>query len=157
MSRLRTAARHCTATLQVLGADRAGVVFNKKYDRIPLTLRETYGLDRDVARHLARNYGTRALQVATIASSDAALSARLVRRYPTIAAEVVFAVEQEAALTAVDVLARRTRLAYMDAAAANEALPVVVELMSKPLKWSAARKKEEVERTRAFLSTMNAH
>ena len=47
----------------MLGADRAGVVFNKKYDRIPLTLRETFGLDRDVARHLARNYGTRALQV----------------------------------------------------------------------------------------------
>ena len=47
----------------MLGADRAGVVFNKKYDRIPLTLRETFGMDRDVARHLARNYGTRALQV----------------------------------------------------------------------------------------------
>ena len=52
-----------TLTGQVLGADRAGVVFNKKYDRIPITLRESYNLDKDVARHLSRNYGTRALQV----------------------------------------------------------------------------------------------
>ena len=49
--------------MQVLGADRAGVVFNKKFDRIPVTLRESYGLDKDISRHLARNYGTRALQV----------------------------------------------------------------------------------------------
>ena len=31
---------------QVLGADRAGVVFNKKFDRIPVTLRESFGLDK---------------------------------------------------------------------------------------------------------------
>ena len=118
----------------MLGADRAGVVFNHKFDRIPVTLRESYGLDKDVAQHLARNYGTRALQVAQMASRDPRLARRLAgSRYPVLAAEVAFAVEQEYAQTAVDVLARRTRLAYLDARAAADAVPAVVELMSGPL------------------------
>jgi glycerol-3-phosphate dehydrogenase len=32
-----------TSHMQFLGADRAGIVVNKKYDRIPITLRESYG------------------------------------------------------------------------------------------------------------------
>jgi len=32
-----------TEHMQLLGADRAGIVFNKNYDRIPITLRETFG------------------------------------------------------------------------------------------------------------------
>lgn len=59
-----------TLSMQLLGADRAGIVFNKRYDRIPVTLRETYGLDKDVARHLSRNYGTRALQVGQLVQAD---------------------------------------------------------------------------------------
>ena len=34
-----------------------------RYDRIPVTLRESFGLEKDIAHHLSRNYGTRALQV----------------------------------------------------------------------------------------------
>jgi glycerol-3-phosphate dehydrogenase len=59
-----------TLNMQLLGADRAGIVFNKRYDRIPVTLRETYGLDKDVARHLSRNYGTRALQIGQLVAAD---------------------------------------------------------------------------------------
>ena len=167
---------------QVLGADREGVVFHKKYDRIPVTLRESFGLEKDVARHLSRNYGTRALQVAQIAGRDPKLARRLCSRYPVLAAEVIFAVEQvrrrmygvgglwltkfsvsndqqrplpsnlmcaclrviqsyyprlfclqEYAQTVVDVLARRTRLAYLDAKAAADAVPATVELMAGPL------------------------
>ena len=65
-------------------------------------------------------------------------------------------VPQECALTAVDVIARRTRLAYMDAGAAAEALPAIVDLMAGPLKWTQARKREETERAHAFLATMVA-
>jgi glycerol-3-phosphate dehydrogenase len=142
--------------MQVLGADREGVVFHKKYDRIPVTLREGFGLEKDVARHLSRNYGTRALQVAQIAGRDPRLARRLAPRYPVLAAEVLFAVEQEYALTAVDVLARRTRLAYLDAKAAADATPAVVELMAGPLGWDAKRKAAEVAGVVAFLRTMVA-
>lgn len=122
-----------TLKMQVLGADRAGVVFNQKFDRIPVTLRESYALDKDVSRHLARNYGTRALQVAQIASRDPKLARRLAPKYPVLAAEVAFAVEQEYAQTIVDVIARRTRLAYLDAKAAADAVPAVIEIMAGPL------------------------
>lgn len=145
-----------TAAMQLIGADRAGIVVNRHYDRIPVTLRETFGLDKEVARHLARNYGTRALSVAQLAAASpgGAGAARLCRRHPVIAAEVLFAVQQEYALTAVDVLARRTRLAFLDAAAAREALPAVIDIMAPALGWSAARRREEAAAAADFLDGM---
>jgi glycerol-3-phosphate dehydrogenase len=143
-----------TRSLQLLGADRAGIVINRKYHRIPVTLRETYGMDRDVARHLSSNYGTRALQVAELAAATPALGVRLSPRHPYLRAEVVFAVEHEYAQTAVDVLARRTRLAFLDAAAARAALPGVIATMAPLLGWSAARKTAEQRAGEAFLDTM---
>lgn len=49
---------------------------------------------------------------------------------------------QEYACTAVDVLARRTRIAFLDANAAVECLPRVIELMARELKWSSKRKEQ---------------
>lgn len=112
--------------------------------------------EKDVARHLTHNYGTRALQVAQIAQRNAKYAKRLAPLYPVLAAEVVFAVEQEYAQTAVDVLARRTRLAFLDAAAARDALPVVVDLMAESLGWDAGRKAAETGAAIDFLGTMVA-
>jgi glycerol-3-phosphate dehydrogenase len=42
----------------------------------------------------------------------------------------------------VDVLARRTRIAFLDANAAVECLPRVIELMARELKWSSKRKEQ---------------
>ena len=58
-------------------------------------------------------------------------------------------------MTAVDVLARRTRLAFLDAAAAEEALPAVIGLLADVHGWSAARRAEELGRGRAFLVSMH--
>jgi glycerol-3-phosphate dehydrogenase len=44
-----------------------------------------------------------------------------------------------------DVLARRTRLAFLNAQAAFEALPRVVEIMAEELKWGDERQKKEFE------------
>jgi len=66
----------------------------------------------------------------------------------------VFAVQHEYARTAEDFLARRTRLAFVDHDAAVEALPKVIELMSKLLGWGRARKAQELTRAKAFLETM---
>lgn len=46
-----------TLNLQLLGADRAKIVVNQSFDRIVVTLRESYELDKDVAKHLVHNYG----------------------------------------------------------------------------------------------------
>jgi glycerol-3-phosphate dehydrogenase len=134
-------------------------------------------MEKDVARHLAHNYGTRALQVAQMAQRDPKLSKRLCPKYPILAAEVIFAVEQvcnhlprgvyvvvisdvfwlqEYAQTVVDCLARRTRLAFMDAGAATDVLPAVIELMAGPLEWSKARKEQELRRGKEFLASMIA-
>ncbi len=145
---------HPFPPFQVLGADRAGIVINQKYDRIPVTLREVYGFSKDVAKHLTVNYGTRALQVAELAKDKPALARRLNPSYPFLAAEVVFACEQEYALTAVDVLARRTRLAFLNADAAAAAVPDVVELMGGVHGWGRARKEAETKAALEFLTTM---
>ncbi len=65
---------------------------------------------------------------------------RLVEEFPYIEAEVKYAVK-EYACTAIDVLARRTRLAFLNVQAADEALPRVIEIMGAELGWSKGQKK----------------
>ena len=144
-----------TADLQLLGADREGVVCHKKYHRIPVTLRELYHLDNETARHLAANYGTRALSVAELIAASPALGARLHPRYPIVAAEVVFAVQQELACTVVDVLSRRTRLAFLNAAAARANVGKVAGAMGELLGWSAQERARQEGEAHAFLDTMD--
>jgi glycerol-3-phosphate dehydrogenase len=47
---------------------------------------------------------------------------------------------KEYACTAVDMISRRTRLAFLNVQAAEEALPRIVELMGRELNWSELRK-----------------
>lgn len=54
--------------------------------------------------------------------------------------QVLYAVK-EYACTAIDVVARRTRLGFLNVQAAEEALPRIVELMARELKWSEQKKK----------------
>lgn len=96
-----------------------------------------------VAKHLSHCYGTKAIQVAKEASLTGnrwpVIGKRLNSEFPYIEAEVRFAI-QEYACTVVDVLARRTRLAFLNVHAAQEALPRVVDVMAEELNWSKARK-----------------
>uniref|UniRef100_A0A7S1XVP7 Glycerol-3-phosphate dehydrogenase n=1 Tax=Phaeomonas parva TaxID=124430 RepID=A0A7S1XVP7_9STRA len=127
-----------TRGLKLVGSDRAGVVCAGKFNSILVTLKGDFGLAHDVAKHLVRNYGTRALQVAEIVrqnkygvtkdstSRNDTFARRLSPRYPFLEAEVVFACEQEYAGTPIDILARRTRLAFIDSEAAKRAAPRVV-------------------------------
>jgi glycerol-3-phosphate dehydrogenase len=142
--------------MQVLGADRAGIVINKKFDRIPVTLRHDYGLAKDVSKHLLINYGTRALQVAELVRTHPELGKRLNSLYPVLAAEVVFACEQEYAETIIDVLARRTRLAFLDTDVARSVVAEVGTLMAKSKGWSKSVKDAEEKKAVEFLLTMHA-
>ena len=40
-----------------------------------------------------------------------------------------------------DIIARRMRLAFLNAEAAEEALPQIIDIMGEELKWSKAEKK----------------
>ncbi|MDX1386003.1 MAG: FAD-dependent oxidoreductase [bacterium] len=107
---------------------------------------QDFSLDRDVAIHLARAYGSHAPEVARLAREG--YGKRLVAGHPYLEAEVLYAVEHELALTAVDILARRTRLTFLDAPAAKKALPKVLDLMAHLLGWDTARR--QVEEARFF-------
>ena len=65
---------------------------------------------------------------------------RLHEEFPYIEAEVIYAIK-EYARTAVDVLARRTRLSFLNVLAADEALPRIIKIMAKELKWNEQREK----------------
>ncbi|ETW81338.1 hypothetical protein HETIRDRAFT_317931 [Heterobasidion irregulare TC 32-1] len=119
---------------------------------------QRYGLDTEVAKHLSDNYGDRAWTVLSLASptgdSWPLYGVRLAPQYPFIEAEVRYAVRHEYALTAVDVIARRCRLSFLNAQAALDALPRVVEIMSEELHWNRARKQSELVGATKFLQSM---
>ncbi|KAI8981427.1 FAD dependent oxidoreductase-domain-containing protein [Pilobolus umbonatus] len=123
-----------------------------------IRLVQEFGMDTEVAIHLARSYGSRAWAVASIEDATnvswPTYGKRISPNYPYIEAEVKYTVRQELACTAVDVLARRTRLAFLNAEAALQALPKVIEIMSKELDWSPTRQEEEWKNAVLFLTTM---
>ncbi|KIW13822.1 hypothetical protein PV08_06602 [Exophiala spinifera] len=125
-----------------------------------INLIQHFGLDMDVAKHLATDYGDRAWDVAALATPTdntehyPRRGQRLSSLYPFIDGEVRYAVRSEYAQTAIDVLARRTRLSFLNAQAALHALPKVIDIMADELKWSQQRKEAEWKDTVSFLASM---
>ncbi|XP_066179320.1 glycerol-3-phosphate dehydrogenase, mitochondrial [Sylvia atricapilla] len=119
-----------------------------------IRLVQDYGLESEVAQHLASTYGGKAFEVAKIAQVTGKrwpiVGKRLVSEFPYIEAEVVYGVK-EYARTAVDIISRRTRLAFLNVQAAHEALPRIVDIMAKELNWCEQKKKEELETAKTFL------
>ncbi|KAK2735968.1 mitochondrial glycerol-3-phosphate dehydrogenase [Myotisia sp. PD_48] len=123
-----------------------------------INLIQHFGLATDVAQHLTEAYGDRAWQVAALSSpTDTRFPVRgrrLAPLYPFIDGEVRYAVRHEYAQTAVDVIARRTRLAFLNAQAALEALPNVIDLIADELNWNPKRKEREWNDAVKFLLSM---
>ncbi|KAL1998408.1 hypothetical protein VTN02DRAFT_6231 [Thermoascus thermophilus] len=123
-----------------------------------INLIQHFGLETDVAQHLTESYGDRAWQVAALSSPTHARfpvrGKRISPLYPFVDGEVRYAVRHEYAQTAVDVIARRTRLAFLNAQAALEALPGVIDLMAEELKWDSKRKDLEWTESVRFLASM---
>mmetsp|Transcript_44025 Transcript_44025/g.101591 ORF Transcript_44025/g.101591 Transcript_44025/m.101591 type:complete len:684 (-) Transcript_44025:36-2087(-) len=134
------------------------------HENVVLKLVQKTGVAQDVAEHLVRNYGTRAMDVlrccnaTEAASSQAAVHPRIyedsaaAERYPYLEAEVKYAVQQEYACKAADILARRTRLAFVNSTAAQLSIPRVVEIMGDCLGWDAARRQQEVKDAQEVMS-----
>ncbi|KAJ3217230.1 mitochondrial glycerol-3-phosphate dehydrogenase [Dinochytrium kinnereticum] len=123
-----------------------------------IKLVQSFGMETEVAQHLADSYGDRAFSVASCAALTGSrwpvFGRKLVGSYPYIEAEVRYAVQSEFACTAVDVLARRTRLAFLNAQAAKDALPRVIDIMTEELGWSKDRRTQEYDDAIDFLKTM---
>lgn len=123
-----------------------------------INLIQHFGIETDVAKHLAEAYGDRAWTVAALAApTETRFPVRGIRispLYPFIDGEVRYAVRHEYAQTAVDVISRRTRLAFLNAQAALEALPKVIDLMGEELRWDNKRKDVEWKDSVAYLASM---
>lgn len=123
-----------------------------------INLIQHYGLETEVAKHLIESYGDRAWTVAELATPThqrfPARGIRLAPLYPFIEAEVRYGIRHEYAQTAVDLLARRTRLAFLNAHAALDALPRVIDLMASELGWDSARQDAEWRDAVDFLRSM---
>ncbi|KAJ3067891.1 mitochondrial glycerol-3-phosphate dehydrogenase [Podochytrium sp. JEL0797] len=123
-----------------------------------IKLIQSFGIETEVAKHLADSYGDHAWAVASMASMTGQRwpihGKKLTPNYPYIEAEVRYAVRNEYAQTAVDVLARRMRLAMLNAQAAKETLPRVIEIMSSELNWTKSREAQEYSQAIEFLSCM---
>jgi glycerol-3-phosphate dehydrogenase len=79
---------------------------------------------------------------------------KIAELYPFVDGEVRYAVRHEHAQTPVDILARRTRLAFLNAQAALEALPLIIDLMAEELNWNSSRREREWKDSVAFLASM---
>lgn len=146
----------CTSDLLLIGAHR----FTKTSY---VDLIQKYGMDLDIARHLCNNYGDRAADVASLDPAGMSSSgpkgrlanfSRLVPDYPFLEAEVRYAMRNEYAQTVVDVMARRTRLSFLNAQAALEAIPKLVSIMASEGGWSKARQADETKHAEHFLASM---
>ncbi|KAM3427404.1 hypothetical protein MY4824_009468 [Beauveria thailandica] len=123
---------------------------------IPLI--QYFGVETEVAKHLTESYGDRAWSVATLCKQTTqrfpARGERISQLYPFVDGEVRYACRHEYAQTPVDILARRTRLAFLSAQAALEALPKVIDIMAEELKWDHRRQEREWDDTVDFLKYM---
>lgn len=112
-----------------------------------INLIQHYGVETEVAKHLCENYGDRAWVVAALCRPTdkrfPARGERVSQLYPFVDGEIRYAVRHEYAQTAVDVLARRTRLAFLNAQAALECLPQVIDIMASELSWDKRRQEAE--------------
>lgn len=119
-----------------------------------IRLVQDFGLDCEVAQHLSDSYGDRAFSVAKLAQLTGKrwpiIGRKLHPEFPYIDAEIRYAVK-EYACNAVDVIARRLRLAFLNAQAAQEALPNIIDIMAEELKWNSSEKKKQLEAATAFL------
>jgi len=122
-----------------------------------IRLVQDFGLEPEVAKHLAKSYGTNAPRVAHLAKLTGkrwpVVGERLVDEFPYIEAEIRYGI-QEYALTAVDMIARRMRIAFLNVQAADEILPKVIQIMGDSLGWDEERRKNEMVTARRFLEDM---
>jgi glycerol-3-phosphate dehydrogenase len=123
-----------------------------------INLIQHYGLETDVAKYLCQAYGDRAWTVAALSSPTEqrfpVRGNKVSGLYPYIDGEVRYCVRHEYAQTATDVIARRMRLAFLNAQAALEALPKVIDIMAEELKWDSKRKEVEWKNSVHFLGSM---
>lgn len=106
-------------------------------------------LPEDILDHIS-NYGTEINKLIRLFEQYGVR--RLHPNYPFTTAEVYFGVLEMYAHTIEDILSRRTRLEVFNRFAAEQAAPLVAEIMAKYLGWNDDKQKSELEQ---YLGKLN--
>ncbi len=101
--------------------------------------------------HLARRYGTHAVEILRLDDADRSLADPLVPGLPYRRAEALYAVREEMATTLDDVLSRRTRARLLARDATAAAAEDVARLIAPELGWDEDRIQTEVRDFRGAL------
>lgn len=101
--------------------------------------------------HLARRYGTHAVEILRLDDTDPSLADPLVPGLPYRRAEALYAVREEMATALDDVLSRRTRARLLARDATAAAAEDVARLIAPELGWDEDRIQNEVRGFRAAL------
>ncbi|XP_019756076.1 glycerol-3-phosphate dehydrogenase, mitochondrial isoform X1 [Dendroctonus ponderosae] len=151
------AACNLQSKCKVLESQTDGLLLEGAHEWTPtmyIRLVQDFGLECEVAQHLAKSYGDRAFSVAKIASLTGKrwpiIGRKLHPEFPYIDAEVRYGC-REYAMTAIDMIARRVRLAFLNVQAAQEALPDVIAIMAEELGWSEEEQKRQSKLATEFL------
>ncbi|XP_018574439.1 glycerol-3-phosphate dehydrogenase, mitochondrial isoform X2 [Anoplophora glabripennis] len=154
-----TAVAACCLTPKYNESQTDGLLLTGAHDWTPtmyIRLVQDFGLEYEVAQHLAKSYGDRAFAVAKMASLTGKrwpiIGKKIHPEFPYIDAEVRYGV-REYAMTAIDMIARRLRLAFLNVQAAQEALPEIVDIMAEELHWSEKEKQDQIKAATGFLQT----
>lgn len=122
-----------------------------------IRLVQDFGLECEVAQHMAQSYGDRAFKVAKMAQLTGKrwpiIGKKIHPEFPYIDAEIRYGI-REYACTAIDMIARRLRLSFLNVQAAQEALPVIVDIMAEELGWSK-EEKEVIQNNSNFPCRVN--
>lgn len=108
-----------------------------------------------LARHLARNYGTRAGEVLALAHADPSLAAPLRPGLPEIGAEIVHAARTEWAIELGDAVFRRTGLGQLGDPGLR-ALETAARLMGRERGWDRAEQLRQIDRVLDRYATATA-
>ena len=132
---------------------RGGVGYTKN---VPIQLVQEFGVSEETAKHLARTYGMNAFDVCKMTRPTGKAWPRfgsiLIEGFPYLECEIEYACKKEMACTVTDFLTLRTRLAYLNSAAAMEVAPKVADLMAKSLGWSRRERNRQLAEAQKALA-----
>ncbi|MCJ8167182.1 glycerol-3-phosphate dehydrogenase/oxidase [Pontibacter sp. E15-1] len=123
-------------TFRKMGEDTVDALVKLQHLQLPRSASASiklHGYEASAPEGPLAIYGSDAFGIRELMAQVPALAKPLHPRYPHTGAEVVWMVRQEMALKVEDVLARRMRILFLDARAAQEMAPAVAEIMRAEL------------------------
>lgn len=100
-----------------------------------IKLIQEFDLTYHVARHLSNIYGAKAVLLLHCAKKVPDGMKSIHAQFPHIQGEIYYGLKTYA-YTATDMIGRRLRLTNLDTKAAQECVPLIVDIMAKKLNWS---------------------